>query len=233
MEQGGGWSLREGSFTVNTRGRLDCAIFFLLPRGPRHERELQQSAAVTRWWRACGREGRDCGLTAATSARPGCAVRCRRELVRTRVSSPAWSLCCESCVQCGPTVYSATRRACGRCLHAAGSRLCADCSDSDFSSLPQRTAHTSRALVAAVRPQSRPSQPQALHHLVTAAALMARTTRSSKEEGRAIESAARVDGEAALSRRHPPPCSMQVQPIVTTRISTVVASQAELQQRSG
>ena len=114
MEQGGGWSLREGSFTVNTRGRLDCAIFFLLPRGPRHERELQQSAAVTRWWRACGREGRGCGLTAATSARPGCAVRCRRELVRTRVSSPAWSLCCESCVQCGPTVYSATRRACGR-----------------------------------------------------------------------------------------------------------------------
>ena len=40
----------------------------------------------------------------------------RRELVRTRVSSPSWpwSLCCESCVQCGPTVYSATRRACGR-----------------------------------------------------------------------------------------------------------------------
>ena len=32
MEQGGGWSLREGSFTVNTRGRLDCAIFFLLHR---------------------------------------------------------------------------------------------------------------------------------------------------------------------------------------------------------
>ena len=56
MEQGGGWSLREGSFTVNTRGRLDCAIFFLLPRGPRHER----AAAVTRWWRACGREGRGC-----------------------------------------------------------------------------------------------------------------------------------------------------------------------------
>ena len=169
------------------------------------------------------------------------------------------SLCCESCVQCGPTVYSATRRACGRvegnfwllyhlanvrtltrytgsrhrCLHAQP-RLCADCSDSEFSSLPQRTAHTGRALVAAVRPQLRPSRPQALHHLVTAAALMARTTRtSSKEEGRAIESAARVDGEAALSRRHPPPCTMQVQPIVTTRISTVVASQAELQQRSG
>ena len=66
-----------------------------------------------------------------------------------------------------------------------------------------RTAHPGRALVAAVRPQSRPSQPQALHHLVTAAALMARTTRSSKEEGRAIESAARVDGEAALSQRPP------------------------------
>ena len=44
----------------------------------------------------------------------GRGVLCRRELVRTRVSSPAWSLCCESCVQCGPTVYSATRRACGR-----------------------------------------------------------------------------------------------------------------------
>merc|ERR1712106_1252339 len=39
-----------------------------------------RAAAVTRWWRACGREGRDCGLTAATSARPGCAVRCGREL---------------------------------------------------------------------------------------------------------------------------------------------------------
>ena len=65
------------------------------------------------------------------------------------------------------------------------------------------STHRPRALVAAVRPQSRPSRPQALHHLVTAAALMARTTRSSKEEGRAIESAARVDGEAALSQRPP------------------------------
>ena len=70
------------------------------------------------------------------------------------------------------------------------------------SSLPQRTAHPGRALVAAVRPQSRPSRPQALHHLVTAAALMVRTTRQ-QEEGRAMESAARVDGEAALSQRPP------------------------------
>ena len=76
------------------------------------------------------------------------------------------------------------------------------CSDSDFSSLPQRTAHPGRALVAAVRPQPRPSRPQALHHLVAAAALVARTTRQ-QEEDRAIESAARVDGEAALSQRPP------------------------------
>ena len=97
----------------------------------------------------------------------GRGVLCRRELVRTRVSSPAWSLCCESCVQCGPTVYSATRRACGRVegnfwllYHLANvrtltrytpwvqtqvparSRLCADCSESRTLALFRSAQHT-------------------------------------------------------------------------------------------
>ena len=113
MVQGGGWR-RERAASPSTRAADSIArpSSLLLVRVVL----AMRAAAVTRWWRACGREGRSCGLTAATSARTGCAVRCRRELVRTRVSSPAWpwSLCCESCVQCGPTVYSATRRACGR-----------------------------------------------------------------------------------------------------------------------
>ena len=43
-----------------------------------------------------------------------CAAEAKRASPNSGVSSPAWSLCCESCVQCGPTVYSATRRACDR-----------------------------------------------------------------------------------------------------------------------
>ena len=60
MEQGGGWSLREGSFTVNTRGRLDCAIFFLLPCGPRHESCSSDEVVESLWpgrprlWPHCG-----------------------------------------------------------------------------------------------------------------------------------------------------------------------------------
>ena len=74
------------------------------------------------------------------------------------------------------------------------------------SSLPQRTAHPGRALVAAVRPQSRPSRPQALHHLVTSPRIkpllqLSSTTTQQQEEARAIESSARVDSAAALFHR--------------------------------
>ena len=76
MEQGGGWR-RERAASPSTRAADSIARpSSLLLRVVL----AMRAAAVTRWWRACGREGRDCGLTAATSARPGCAVRCGREL---------------------------------------------------------------------------------------------------------------------------------------------------------
>ena len=45
MVQGGNWSVEKGSRTINPRGRLDCASFFLLLCGRREllcGRELQQ-----------------------------------------------------------------------------------------------------------------------------------------------------------------------------------------------
>ena len=73
MVQGGNWSVEKGSRTINPRGRLDCASFFLLLCGRR--RELQQwlviRGEVTKWWRACGREGRGCGHTATDNAQLG------------------------------------------------------------------------------------------------------------------------------------------------------------------
>ena len=53
-------------------------------------------AAVTRCWRACGREGRGYGLTAANSVRPGCAVCCRSTEPRRR----SWQRACRS--EAGP-----------------------------------------------------------------------------------------------------------------------------------
>ena len=133
---------------------------------PRERAAAVCSTAVTRWWRACGREGRGCGLTAATSARPGCAVQ-KRASPNSGLFARVESLCCESCVQCGPTVYSATRRACGRvegnlwllyhlanvrtltrytvgpdtgaCTQPAG---CADCSESRTLALFRSAQHT-------------------------------------------------------------------------------------------
>ena len=76
MVQGGGWR-RERAASPSTRAADSIARpSSLLLRVVL----AMRAAAVTRWWRACGREGRDCGLTAATSARPVCAVRCGREL---------------------------------------------------------------------------------------------------------------------------------------------------------
>ena len=223
-----------------------------------------RAAAVTRWWRACGREGRDCGLTAATSARPGCAVRCGRELKSESLqyAHSRLGLRAGTCVwthgiarQCANvsqmiqqpkvTLYPATgspRGAVhrGPTLHTAltAQRLHAgEETRVRTSSLPQRTAHPGRALVAAVRPQPRPSRPQALHHLVTAAdccsSLSWRGPRGSKKKVAQSSLPRVLTVKLPSLSDHPPPCTMQVQPIVTTRISTVVASQAELQQRSG
>ena len=71
MEQGGGWR-RERAASPSTRAADSIARpSSLLLRVVL----AMRAAAVTRWWRACGWEGRDCGLTAATSARLVCAVR--------------------------------------------------------------------------------------------------------------------------------------------------------------
>ena len=167
-------------------------FFFTAACGPL----AMRAAAVTRWWRACGREGRSCGLTAATSARPVCAVRCGRELNSESLQSAHSRLCVQAPVsgpgiarQCANvsqmiqqpkfTLYPVTgspRGAVhrGPTLHTALTAQAPHAGEETrvrTSSLLQHTAHPGRALVAAVSPQPRPSRPQALHHLVTAAAL--------------------------------------------------------------
>ena len=75
--------------------------------------------------------------------------------------------------------------------------------------------------------QPRPSRPQALHHLVTAAALSWRGPRGSKKKIAQSNLPRVLTVKLPSLSDHPPPCSMQVQPIVTTRISTGIAWQAE------
>ena len=60
MVQGGGLSTGKGGFTINTRGRLDCATLFVLHGGRRHESCSSGllSGEVSSWWRAYGQDGR-------------------------------------------------------------------------------------------------------------------------------------------------------------------------------
>ena len=100
MVQGGGWR-RERAASPSTRAADSIArpSSLLLVRVVL----AMRAAAVTRWWRACGREGRSCGLTAATSARPVCAVRCGRELNSESLQSAHSRLCVQAPVS-GPGI---------------------------------------------------------------------------------------------------------------------------------
>ena len=158
---------RKGSFTVNARSRLDCATFFFTAAcGPRHE-SCSSDEVVESLWPGRPRLWPHCGYQC--SAGVCCALR-KRASPNSGLFARVEPLCCESCVQCGPTVYSATRRACGRvegnfwllyhlanvrtltrytvggsrhrCLHAARSRLCADCSESRTLALFRSAQHT-------------------------------------------------------------------------------------------
>ena len=94
MVQGGGWSLREGSFTVNTRGRLDCAIFFLLPCGPRHE-SCSSDEVVESLWPGRPRLWPHCGYQC--SAGVCCALRKRAKVRVTAHTLRLWPPCCALC----------------------------------------------------------------------------------------------------------------------------------------
>ena len=61
MVQSGGLSIGKGDCTINTRGRLDFATFFVLQGGRRRESCSSGflHGEVSSWWRAYGRDGRD------------------------------------------------------------------------------------------------------------------------------------------------------------------------------
>jgi hypothetical protein len=60
MVQSGGLSIGKGDCTINTRGRLDFATFFVLHGGRRRESCSSGflHGEVSSWWRAYGRDGR-------------------------------------------------------------------------------------------------------------------------------------------------------------------------------
>ena len=77
MVQGGGLSTGKSGFTINTRGRLDCATFVL--HGGRRRGSSSSGllhGEVSGWWRAYGRDGRGWGRTMAGGAAEGRAVHC-------------------------------------------------------------------------------------------------------------------------------------------------------------
>ena len=105
MVQGGGWSLREGSFTVNTRGRLDCATFFFTAAcGPRHE-SCSSDEVVESLWLGRPRLWPHCGYQC--SAGVCCALR-KRAKVRVTAVCAQPAPCCVQAPVCLDPRYSAS-----------------------------------------------------------------------------------------------------------------------------
>ena len=99
MEQGGGWRRERAAFTVNARGRLDCATFFFTAAcGPRHESCSSDEVVESLWpgrpqlWPHCGYQ---------CSAGVCCALRKRAKFRVTAVcAQPA------VCVRAGTCVWT-------------------------------------------------------------------------------------------------------------------------------
>ena len=261
MVQGGGWR-RERAASPSTRAADSIARpSSLLLRVVL----AMRAAAVTRWWRACGREGRDCGLTAATSARPVCAVRCGRELksdshcsLRTagcelRAGTCVWThgiarQCANvsqmiqqpkvtlypatgsprGAVHRGPTLHTALT---AQALHAGEETRVR--TSSLLHSTPRPSTGSRSEATAAAFPATGSPPPRHCCAADCCSSLSWRGPRGSKKKIAQSSLPRVLTVKLPSLSDHPPPCSMQVQPIVTTRISTVVASQAEQQQRSG